>query len=54
MIQGMGQDLFFLLMGYFGTIFGKDYPSIELPLNICQKTMDCTGEDVFLDLFFFF
>ena len=24
MIQGMGQDLFFLLMGYFGTMFGKD------------------------------
>ena len=50
----MGQDLFFLLMGYFSTIFGKDYPSIELPLNICQKTMDYTGEDVFLDSFFFF
>ena len=50
MTQGIGQDLFFLLMGYFSTIFGA---SIELPLNICQKQWTIQVKMYFWTLDFF-
>ena len=54
MTQGIGQDLFFLLMGYFSTVFGKVYSSIELPLNICQKQWTIQVKMYFWTLDFFF